>query len=156
MVKAAGYGIIYGAPDAEGKIFDSGCFDDADMRDTRFLVEKVDPISNVAFGTAKLMLDEKGIKYITDLPQTLTGGRDVAESIRNGNFMGVDVHANIQTRIVDGVKHVTKVERLLGFRFNSNSNGTYSSAYLIDDDNLTVEELHERKRKLKLELELLG
>jgi len=65
---------------------DPKAFDGADMTDTRALFNH-DPnmlLARTSSGTLKLQVDEKGLRYSFDLPDT-TAGRDLGELLRRGD-----------------------------------------------------------------------
>lgn len=158
-MKASGYAILYDVPDSEGTIYEKGCLDNVDLSSVKVTDGKNNPISTVEAESLSVEVDEKGLKFTTFLSNGLTYGRDVLENIRVGNTLGVEVYADTETVIREGVKYVTRVLKVRGIIITSAANGKYSSIELIDDSKglseMTNNEYTSEKEKLKLELELM-
>lgn len=85
-----GYAAVFNALSEEMWGFreriDPAAFDSADMSDTRALFNH-DPnmlLARTSSGTLKLEVDDKGLRYSFELPDT-TAGRDLGELLRRGD-----------------------------------------------------------------------
>lgn len=158
-IKAAGYAIKYDVPDSEGTIYRKGCLDNVNLSEVKLIDGKSNPISTVEAESLSVEVDNKGLKFTTFLSSRLTYGRDAIENIRVGNTLGVEVFADTETVMKQGVKYVTRVVKVRGIIITSPPNGKYSSIKLIDDSKglseMTDDEYASEKEKLKIELELI-
>jgi len=89
--KAVGYATLFNSPTdilgAFEEVIEPGAFDGADMADVRALFNH-DPnmlLARTASGTLSLRIDEKGLRYEFDIPDT-SAGRDLRELLRRGDI----------------------------------------------------------------------
>jgi HK97 family phage prohead protease len=88
--KAVGYAALFNSVTDIGGFFERiepGAFDQSDMTDVRALFNH-DPnmlLARTASGTLKLSIDEKGLRYEFDIPDT-NAGRDLRELLRRGDI----------------------------------------------------------------------
>lgn len=94
-----------------------GCFDDVMQDDCRCLRNHDDDhlLGRTRAGTLELLLDEIGLMYTCDLPDT-SAGRDTAESIRRGDMSGSSFQFNIamdgQSWDFDGPSPMRSISRI--------------------------------------------
>lgn len=158
-MKAEGYALIYDQVDKEGLIYDKGCLEGADFSEVKMTDYKNRPFSSTTPKTLELTIDEKGLKFITDLPMGLTYGKDMIENIRNGNVVGVDLFADTEEVLRGGRTHVTKIKKLRGIIISTAADGRASSIKLVSGPpglhEMSDKEYSLEKEKLKLQLELM-
>ena len=89
--KAIGYAALFNTAADIGGAFEEyiepGAFDEADMSDVRALFNH-DPnmlLARTASGTLRLSIDQKGLRYEFDIPDT-NAGRDLRELLRRGDI----------------------------------------------------------------------
>lgn len=89
--RAVGYAALFNTAADIGGAFEEyiepGAFDEADMSDVRALFNH-DPnmlLARTASGTLRLSIDQKGLRYEFDIPDT-NAGRDLRELLRRGDI----------------------------------------------------------------------
>jgi len=115
-----GYAAVYGSPTDLGWFSEEiapGAFDGADMKDARALFNHNDSAVLARFpGTLQLTVDERGLKYRFEAPNTTTGN-DLLEMLRRGDINQSSFAFTIQDdewHTKDGKDHRTikKIKRL--------------------------------------------
>lgn len=145
---------------------------ETDFSDVRALLnhnaDKV--LARSSAGTLDLNVDDKGLKFRFKIPDT-TYGMDLAENLRNGNInqcsfgfsldengdeFRYDEKENIYKRTLNKIKEVVDISLVTYPAYKDSSVApALRSLSKIKGNEVEQRELEHRKRKLKLELELL-
>ncbi|MCG7331196.1 HK97 family phage prohead protease [Salinicoccus roseus] len=155
-MKATGYAIIFGTSDTEKMVYSRESFRKTDFTGCKAIDGKGRPYSSTAYGTLKFELDERGLKFTSEIPEVLSYGADTVENIQAGNIRGVGMIADTEGYTENGRFHVTKVRRLRSICINSEYTHGHSTIRLIESgkraSEMTPEEIRREKLKLKLQL----
>lgn len=158
-MRAEGYAVIYGKTNKSREVYDRGCLDGVDISEVKITDHNNNPISSTLARTLQLSIDSTGLKFITDIPQELTYGRDTSESIRNGNILGVHLFADMDVVQKGNTTHITKIRTIKGIIVTSSADGISSNVSLMESSKLfhkmSDSEYADEKEKLKLILELI-
>lgn len=142
---------------------DPKAFDGVDLSDIRAFMDHDSGklLGRTASGTLRLDIDEVGVKFTLDLPNT-TVGRDALELVKRGDLnqcsFGFTVEEDEWYQVGDQIyRNITKIGEL--FEISLVSIPAYNDtdvSVASRSMEKAISELEKRKLELELELELMG